>query len=278
MDLSFVMMVLLSCLGDELFYLPITSALVVLRRGLGVKVLLTLLISMYLNQALKYWLSVPRPPNYLDSIHGLPAIVELLVRGDGPSLPSGHAQISSTFWTSLALNMPNKFTLTAATILPISIAYSRVVLGMHTPLDVVTALMIGYSVPLVTSLLDSPTRGWASRRKSYVELLIPLLLLIFSLMSGYPKLPTIAGLTTAAVLVHRLTLDSEAGLKVRLKASLITLTTLGLGYSGLVLLFDDSGPCSAITEFAGSLIIGLIAYLAVPVKLNAFKLRSVNFP
>ncbi len=277
-DLNLIIVLLLSCLGDSLTYLSITSIMVILRRDLGVKVLLTLLISMYLNQVLKYWLNVPRPMNHLDIIYGLPPIIASLVQGEGPSLPSGHTQISSTFWTSLALNAPNKLTITATVLLPILIAYSRVALGVHTSLDIITALIIGYSIPLTTSLLHTLTRKYVGRYKTYVELSSLTLLLTFSIVSNYPKLPSITGLMVAIVLVNNLVEDLSRSFTTRLRTSLLSLITLVSGYVILTLVLSKDYLINMFTEFTLSLILGLIAYLIIPVKLAIFKLRSTSPP
>lgn len=275
-DLNLIIVLLLSCLGDSLVYLSITSMMVILRKDLGIKILITLLISMYLNQVLKYWLNIPRPTNSLDNIYSLPPIIVSLIQGEGPSLPSGHAQISSTFWTSLALSIPNKLTITAMILLPILIAYSRVALGVHTFLDIIIALIIGYSIPLITLLLHMLVRKHISK-KVYVWLPLIAFLLIFSIISNYPKLPSIVGLMAATILVNNVVEELNKSFTVRLQVSLLSLITLGLGYAILTLGLGKNYLISMIMEFVLSLIIGLVAYLIIPVKLAVFKLRIANF-
>ncbi|MEM2206305.1 MAG: phosphatase PAP2 family protein [Sulfolobales archaeon] len=269
MDLS-LMMIALSCMGDELIYLLITSILVIMRRDLGIKILTTLLITMYLNQTLKFWFNIPRPADHLTALHSLPPLIKLLVGGEGPSFPSGHAQISSTFWTSLTLNVPSKTTATTMVVLPILIAYSRIALGVHTPLDVVVALIIGYSIPLITNLTDVTLKKCGSRYEVPIKLSLLTSLLIFSVVVGYPKLALIAGLMVAGVIAHKLTLDSGRSFTKRLGTSALSLVTLASGYA---LLDFIGGLDNAVVEFAVALVIGITAYIVIPVKLNVFKIR-----
>lgn len=269
MDLILIM-VALSCMGDELIYLLITSMLVIIRRDLGIKMLTTLLITMYLNQTLKYWLNVPRPTDHLIATQSLPLVIKLLVSGEGPSFPSGHAQISSTFWTSLALNIPHKITVTAMIVLPILIAYSRVALGVHTSLDVVAALIIGYSIPLITLLTGMVIKKYGGRHKVLIEISLLTSLFVFSVVVGYPKLAPIAGLVIAGVVAHKLTSDSSKSFTKRLGASVLSLITLTSGYA----LLDFVGDLSnTVVEFAITLVTGITAYILIPVKLNVFKVR-----
>ncbi|MEM4519496.1 MAG: phosphatase PAP2 family protein [Sulfolobales archaeon] len=274
MDLQLTLMILLSCLGDELIYLILSSMLVMLRRNLGIKVAPVLFFSIYLNQVLKYWLNVQRPINELNSTETLPLIIRHLVEGEGPSMPSGHTQVSATFWTSLTLNTYSKASFIVMTVLPILVGYSRVALGMHSSSDVITALLIGYSIPLAAYVVSNKYR---IEYGTYGSSLILIMLVVSSAILKYPKLPLISGLITSIFIAKYLTTDLSSGFAKRLETSLLSLTVLGLGYATLFFNSFDylSNP---ISEFLISLTAGLIAYVLIPVKTGIFRLRGFSSP
>ncbi|MDW7969801.1 MAG: phosphatase PAP2 family protein [Sulfolobales archaeon] len=271
MDLHYTLIILLSCIGDELIYLLLSSTLTIVRRGLGIKILYILLISMFINQVLKYSLNVQRPPTLSNRIDKLPQIIGYLVEGEGPSLPSGHTQISTTFWTSLALSTYSKVVVVAMVSLPILIAYSRVALGMHSPLDVVAALIIGYSLPLIIYLTEMKFSKYGGNYRSHVDLLLMTLIFLSSTVLSYPKLQSISGLIASVLVTRYMTTGLEVGISKRIKTAIISLTTLGLGY--FLIRFT---PSIAVNEFIISLATGLIAYLVIPVTVGVFKLRKLS--
>lgn len=271
MDLHYTLIILLSCIGDELIYLLLSSTLTIVRRGLGIKILYILLISMFINQVLKYSLNVQRPPTLSNRIDKLPQIIGYLVEGEGPSLPSGHTQISTTFWTSLALSTYSKVVVVAMVSLPMLIAYSRVALGMHSPLDVVAALIIGYSLPLIIYLTEMKFSKYGGNYRSHVDLLLMTLIFLSSTVLSYPKLQSISGLIASVLVTRYITTGLEVGISKRIKTAIISLTTLGLGY--FLIRFT---PSIAVNEFIISLATGLIAYLVIPVTVGVFKLRKLS--
>jgi membrane-associated phospholipid phosphatase len=94
---------------------------------------IAVLFSGSLNIALKYTLNLLRPLN---------PFIEVL----GPSFPSGHAQISSSFWSSFSLMTGNVIIAIISAIMVTGISLSRVFLRTRYAVDVVTGALIGCAV------------------------------------------------------------------------------------------------------------------------------------
>ncbi len=83
----------------------------------------------------------------------------------GSSFPSGHTLVVAAFATALALSIARlrpgarDAVVSAAFIWTLLVAWSRLVLGVHWPTDVLAAACIGAALPLAISLGDEFNRG-----------------------------------------------------------------------------------------------------------------------
>ena len=91
-----------------------------------------LLLSVLLNAYLKAVWQLPRPDD-----------VEWLVATTGWSFPSGHAQVAAAIWPWLAYESGRRRAYLPAAVLVAGIAFSRVYLGVHYPIDVIVGVGIG---------------------------------------------------------------------------------------------------------------------------------------
>ena len=108
------------------------------------------------NQVLKFIFRIPRPWVLDPSFE----IVES-ARADatGWSFPSGHTQNASCIFGGAAATSRRKSSRILCTAIVLLVAYSRMHLGVHTPLDVLTSLALGVAaVFLFTWLYQSPDR------------------------------------------------------------------------------------------------------------------------
>lgn len=134
-------------LGDEICFLVITlGTFWCVSKRLGYYLLTAGFFGTIINQFLKITCAVPRPwvkdPNF--------TIVESARAGaSGYSFPSGHAQNAATLYGGTARYTKTpwlRWTCIAVTLL---ICFSRMYLGVHTPLDVGVSLAIGVVLVLV---------------------------------------------------------------------------------------------------------------------------------
>ncbi|GGO29210.1 phosphatase PAP2 family protein [Deinococcus humi] len=115
--------------------------------------------SYLVNSALKYGLNLPRP------FANDPGSVSDAARATagGPSLPSGHAQMSATLWGGIAAQVRRPAMWVVAILLIALIAGSRLVLGVHLPVDVIVGLLLGGIAAWVAgraSFVDAGTWRW----------------------------------------------------------------------------------------------------------------------
>src|SRR5690606_33585059 len=97
----------------------------------------------------------------------------LLVREPSPGFPSGHAQRSSTLWTSLALAYGSRPLGWLAAILIPLICLSRLYLGVHYLADILGGLALGFG--LVALFFTGYRRGWGNRWPVGVKALLIIL-------------------------------------------------------------------------------------------------------
>lgn len=142
-----------SRLGDEEFYMVVAVVLYYFlpQLRLGLTLITAVLLSGSLNIALKYTFNLPRPPDPLIDV-------------SGPSFPSGHAQISSSFWSSFSLMMRDTVVVIISAIMVAGISSSRVFLRAHHVVDVVLGALIGCSVGCASYL----ALRYHSKRGSFV--------------------------------------------------------------------------------------------------------------
>ncbi len=136
-----------SALGVEYIYVALSALIYCFNPRLGYLLLSALLLSANLNILLKNMIAEPRPPRYLWKV---PAY--------GYAFPSGHSQVSSTFWYTLSMTLRRTSLLLLATVLVISIATSRVMLGVHWVQDVVGGIAIGLFLSWIITYLHHKIR------------------------------------------------------------------------------------------------------------------------
>ncbi|MDH5815716.1 MAG: phosphatase PAP2 family protein [Candidatus Nezhaarchaeota archaeon] len=122
-------------LGDEELYVAAVVVLYFLLPQIhqGLVLALAILLSGSLNITLKYAFNMPRPPDPLIDV-------------SGPSFPSGHAQISSSFWSALSFIAMNKLIAAISATVVVGISMSRVLLRAHYEMDVVGGALLGLAI------------------------------------------------------------------------------------------------------------------------------------
>ncbi|RLE59451.1 MAG: hypothetical protein DRJ35_05735 [Thermoprotei archaeon] len=121
-------------LGEEKLYVVLSLIVyMAVSRELGLLLVISILSNAWINISLKYSLNMPRPPS---NLWKAPA--------RGPGFPSGHTQVSTGFWTTLALEKREAIPL-ALTIVAL-VGLSRIALRVHYPIDVAGGFVLGFLV------------------------------------------------------------------------------------------------------------------------------------
>ena len=126
----------ITSLGDELFYLLLFPFLLwCVDFYLGIRVGITFLLSVYLNNGLKEIFQQPRPFDILPQIQK--------VHASGYGFPSGHAQSSLVVWGSIAYWKKQIWIRNLSILLILLIGFSRIYLGVHFPTDILGGWLFG---------------------------------------------------------------------------------------------------------------------------------------
>lgn len=118
-------------MGEEKLYVLLSVIVyMAVSRELGLLLVASIITNAWLNVSLKYTFNLPRPPK---NLWKAPA--------SGPGFPSGHTQVSTGFWTTLSLEKREMASVAAALVSLIGL--SRVMLGVHYPIDVAGGYILG---------------------------------------------------------------------------------------------------------------------------------------
>ncbi len=134
-------------LGEETFFLVVAIIFFwCVNKREGYFILITGLLGTVVNQFMKLFFRVPRPWVLDENFKIIEAARE---EATGYSFPSGHTQnVAGTYGAIAAYNPKRWKTFLCVTIIAL-VAFSRMYLGVHTPLDVVVSLLIGLALVLV---------------------------------------------------------------------------------------------------------------------------------
>lgn len=138
---------LITHLGEETFFLAIAIFFFwCVNKKEGYFILITGLVGTLANQLAKLFFRVPRPwvldPEF--------EIVESArAEATGYSFPSGHTQNIAGTYGTIAAHKPKKWKTVLCTTIIVLVAFSRMYLGVHTPLDVVVSMIFALGLILL---------------------------------------------------------------------------------------------------------------------------------
>ena len=141
-------MLAITTLGEETAFLVIALVLFwCVDKYVGYYTLSVGFVGTILSQFMKLWFRIPRPW-VLDK--NFQAMEQAIPAATGYSFPSGHTQSAVGTLGSVAYTTKYKVVRIIAIVLAVLVAFSRMYLGVHTPLDVGVGMLI--SVVLVFAL------------------------------------------------------------------------------------------------------------------------------
>jgi membrane-associated phospholipid phosphatase len=141
-------------LGDENFFVLFAPVLYwCIDTVLGLRFGILLMLSNGLNAILKFAFHSPRPFWYS-------AQVRAYVTETSFGVPSGHAMNAASTWGLVAVSVRRMWSWLVLVLLILLIGFSRVVLGVHFPVDVVAGWIFGLLLLWIFLLLETPVLAW----------------------------------------------------------------------------------------------------------------------
>lgn len=141
-------MLLITQLGEETAFLAIALILYwCIDKKKGYFILFVGFIGTLANQFMKLWFRVPRPW-VLDE--NFTILEQAREAASGYSFPSGHTQSSVSTFGGIAYTSKNRAVRIGAILIAVLVPFSRMYIGVHTPLDVFVAA--GMAVALIFAL------------------------------------------------------------------------------------------------------------------------------
>ncbi len=208
----------------------------------GIRALYVILFSAFAAILIKNLFSMPRPPEYLHKI-----------QENEFGFPSGHAQVSSSFWGYAGLSAKNKLIVFAGIIAIMSVSLSRVYLGVHYVGDVAGGIIFGLSIaliffkvePVITSKLERLSRF----SKYFVAVALPVILVAIAAMQhGLLKEQVEIAFVMTGIGVGYLLEEEHVGFldaknnRQRIKRAIVGVAILGIIYliSSMLLVINPS--------------------------------------
>jgi len=142
---------LITRLGEETIGVVILCAIFwCISKRIGYMIGVAYFLSGLTVQGMKIYFRIPRPWVADASLNPVPSALEA---STGYSFPSGHTQSGAAVFGSLGVLLKQKPVKALCFLAVILVAFSRLYLGVHTPLDVIASLVISFLFIFVTMIV-----------------------------------------------------------------------------------------------------------------------------
>ncbi|HBY07843.1 MAG TPA: phosphoesterase PA-phosphatase [Chloroflexi bacterium] len=183
-------------LGNEEFYLLIFPALYwCIDSTLGLRTGIMLMVSGTINSYFKWIFHLPRPFWYSTEVKA-----HAIETGFGA--PSGHSQNAVAVWGLMASSIQKPWAWITAVLLMFLIGLSRMVLGMHFYLDVLSGWLLGAIVLWVFLRFEKPVSAWINKYSIAAQISLMFAISMGSLLIGSLILAVVGGIEIPAVWVQ----------------------------------------------------------------------------
>ncbi len=161
-------------LGNEEFYLIVLPLIYwCVHKQLGAELAFLSMLSAWFNKMVKYLFKIPRPSD---------PRIRILVDESSPSFPSGHAQGAVANWGYLAYRFRKPLFWVVAILVMLGVGFSRIVLGVHFPQDMLGGWLIGLVLLVVYVWAEPRVARWMAGQGMAIQLVLAIgvpMLLIF---------------------------------------------------------------------------------------------------
>lgn len=249
--------------GEQVVLISIISIIYwALDKKFGEYIAYSVLTSVLLNNAIKDIFKMKRPIGE----EGIRTLREQTATGY--SFPSGHTQSASSFYGAMAIYLKKRLMYIIATIMIISIGFSRLYLGVHYPKDVIVGGILGVLMSLICYKLYNKVENKMLLYVITFIIFIPALTFAHSAdfikgMGTY--LGFIIGIYIEKKYVNFSTEGSTVNKIIRVLLGVVILGVLQLGLKVLL-------PSATIFSFIRYLLITLVGIGVYPMVFKKFKI------
>jgi membrane-associated phospholipid phosphatase len=158
-----------SFLGTEEFFMLVLPVLYwCISTTLGLRVGVTLMLSVGVNDAFKMLFHGPRPYWVSTAVKGFASETSF-------GIPSGHSQNAVVVWGIMAAWIKKSWAWITAVVIIFLIGLSRLSLGVHFPHDVLTGWLIGALLLILVLRAWNPVTAWAKKLTPGIQVLVSFL-------------------------------------------------------------------------------------------------------
>jgi len=249
--------IIITNIGSEAFYFILIPFFYWYHnKKLGLKMAVTLLLSIYINLFLKELTAIARPIGY-------PGIRSLFViSAAGFSFPSGHAQGSATIWSILMAHYRSKAVYITGVALIFLVSLSRLYLGVHWPMDVLAGIVLGVLMADFASKIDNIKLPEKLETRLLSALIPFVLIAIFPHEDAFKYAGMLAGIMVGynieKAYVHFE--PKKRTIKANMYILIVASVSFAVIYTGLKVLLPAGNISSMLRYFA----LGLLLTLGIP--------------